>query len=322
MSRKSLDREIKMSEEHPIIAVTGASGAGTTVVQQAFKEIFYRQSINAAFVQGDGFLRYSDVDTEKHIINSQSLNKPVSCYGPDLNDFDRLEGCFSRYTQSGTGTCRIKVNGENSHLYTESEGSFTDWQEIEAGTDCLFYEGMHGGVVAKTWTRRKCENSEAFKKDRRSSRTKGVDVAQYVDLLIGVAPAINLEWIQRIHHDRVIRKLAPGRVTDNILEQLQDYIHFIVPQFSISDINFQRMPMVDTSNPFDTQPVPTEKESMVVISFKNPAEHDFKHYIRRIDGAFLSRRSCIVIPGGQLQHALDVICAPLIERLIERKKEK
>lgn len=309
-----------MSEKHPIIAVTGASGAGTTVVQQAFKEIFYRQNINAAFVPGDGFLRYSDNDTEKHILSAQANDKCISFYGPDLNDFDRLEECFSHYTRSGKTLCRHKVNAENSHLHRGNVGGFTGWQEVGESADCLFYEGMHGGVVAETWTRRKCGNTEAIKNDRRSSRTKGVNVAQYVDLLIGVAPAINLEWIQRIHHDRCVRNQSPEQVTANILEQLQDYIHFIVPQFSISDVNFQRMPMVDTSNPFDMQTVPTEKESMVVISFKKPAEHDLQSYIKRIDGAFLSRGSSIVIPGGQMQHALDVICAPLIEVLIERKK--
>lgn len=310
-----------MSEEYPIIAVTGASGAGTTVVQQAFKEIFFRQKINASFVQGDGFMRYNANETEKCISDALSENRHISCYGPDLNDFTRLQDCFSSYAFSGTGACRIKITEENGHLYEKNIGSFTDWQEINQSSDCLFYEGMHGGVVAETWTRRKCEPSEGVKNDRRSQRNVGVDVARYVDLLIGVAPAINLEWIQRIHHDRYKLKQSPEQVTANILDQLQDYIHFIVPQFSISDINFQRMPMVDTSNPFDMQPVPTEKESMVVISFKEPTKHDLQSYIARISGSFMSRRTCIVIPGGQMQHALDVICAPLIEVLIDRKKQ-
>lgn len=309
-----------MSEDHPIIAVTGASGAGTTVVQQAFKEVFFRQKIKAAFVQGDGFLRYGDQETEQCISQALADNQQISCYGPDLNDFHSLESCFKRYGLSGEGRYRQKVNGENNHLYSQSEGEFTDWLDIPTDSDCLFYEGMHGGVVAESWTRRKCDNDEGVKNERRSPHSKGVNAAQYVDLLIGVAPAINLEWIQRIHHDRAIRKQSSEQVTLNILQQLQDYIHFIVPQFSISDINFQRMPMVDTSNPFDMQPVPTEKESMVVISFKTPSSHDLQSYIKRIDGAFLSQRSCIVIPGGQMQHALDVICAPLIEVLIERKK--
>lgn len=311
-----------MSEEHPIIAVTGASGAGTTVVQQAFKEIFFRQKINASFVQGDGFLRHNDNDTRKCIEDALAENKHISCYGPDLNDFSSLQDCFSSYTQSGTGSYRFKITQENAHLHNKTVGTFTDWQQIDEHSDCLFYEGMHGGVVAESWTRRKCETAKVIKNDRRSQRNEGVNAAQYVDLLIGVAPAINLEWIQRIHHDRYKLKQSPEQVTENILEQLQDYIHFIVPQFSISDINFQRMPMVDTSNPFDMQPVPTEKESMVIISFKDASKHDLQSYINRIDGAFMSRRSCIVIPGGQMQHALDVICAPLIEVLIERKKSR
>ncbi|RDH82397.1 MAG: phosphoribulokinase [endosymbiont of Galathealinum brachiosum] len=309
-----------MSEQYPIIAVTGASGAGTTVVQQAFKEIFFRQKINAAFIQGDGFLRYNDVESEKHISRSLADGRHISCYGPDLNDFSKLQDCFSRYSKTGRCDMRFKVTEENQHLYNASVGEFTEWQQSPADADCLFYEGMHGGVVAETWTRRKSENTDAVIRDRRSANTNGVNAAQYVDLLIGVAPAINLEWIQRINHDRRNHNQSAEQVTVNILEQLQDYIHFIVPQFSIADINFQRMPVVDTSNPFDLQPVPTEKESIVVVSFKDPSKYDVDNYLNRIDGSFLSRRRSLVIPGGQMQHALDIICAPLIEALINSNK--
>jgi len=308
-----------MSVKHPIIAITGASGAGTTVVQQAFKEIFHRQGINAGFVQGDGFLRYNDKDSEKRISQSLADGCYVSCYGPELNDFSRLESCFRGYADKGHESLRCKVSEENRHLYDQPVGEFTEWQPIEANTDCLFYEGMHGGVVAKTWTRRKCVDETQVENDRRGSRDEGVNVAQYVDLLIGVVPAINLEWIQRIHHDQHAKQQQPEQITTNILEQLQDYIHFIVPQFSVSDINFQRMPIIDTSNPFDASMVPAEHESIVIVSFKEPAKHDLVNYVNRIEGAVLSRRSSLTIPGGQMQHALDVICAPLIETLIQRK---
>ncbi|VAW69158.1 Phosphoribulokinase [hydrothermal vent metagenome] len=309
-----------MSEKHPVIAVTGASGAGTAAVQQAFKEIFYRQNINAAFVQGDGFLRHSDDETEKRISQALANGQHISCYGPDLNDFSRLETCFSRYSETGSADFRCKITSENAHLYTTEQGGFTDWQSTPVDTDCLFYEGMHGGVVAESWTRRKADadNAQDMANDRRSNRLQGVNAAQYVDLLIGVVPAINLEWIQRISHDRMKRNQSPDEVTVNILEQLQDYIHFIVPQFSITDINFQRMPVVDTSNPFDLQRVPTEKESIVVISFKEPKKHDFQSYLKRINHSFISRRDNLVIPGGQMQHALDIICAPLIEEMLNK----
>lgn len=310
-----------MSEQHPVIAVTGASGAGTTVVQQAFKEIFFRQKINAAFLQGDGFLRYNEPDSKAFIAETLADGKNLSSYGPELNDFPKLQHCFSSYSENGHCDMRFKVTPENQHLYDVAVGEFTEWQPSPSETDCLFYEGMHGGVVAETWTRRKSEKSETVVKDRRSTRANGVNAAQHVDLLIGVVPAINLEWIQRIHHDRINYKQSAEQVTVNILEQLQDYIHFIVPQFSITDINFQRMPVVDTSNPFDQPMIPTEKESIVVISFKDASKYNIEEYVQRIDGAFASRRQSLVIPGGQLQHALDIICAPLIENLIQKRKK-
>ncbi|MCW9048266.1 MAG: phosphoribulokinase [Gammaproteobacteria bacterium] len=308
-----------MSEQHPIIAVTGASGAGTTVVQQAFKEIFFRQKINAAFVQGDGFLRYNESESKRYITKMLTDGKHLSSYGPDLNDFSKLQDCFSSYSKNGNCDIRFKVTTENQHLYDVPPGEFTEWQQGPSETDCLFYEGMHGGVVAETWTRRKSDNTEVVTKDRRSAKTDGVNAAQYVDLLIGVVPAINLEWIQRINHDRINYKQSAEQVTANILDQLQDYIHFIVPQFSVTDINFQRMPVVDTSNPFDLQAVPTEKESIIVISFKDPSKHNIDEYLQRINGSFVSRGRSLVIPGGQLQHALDIICAPLIENLIQNR---
>ncbi len=307
-----------MSVQYPIIAVTGASGAGTTVVQQAFKEIFFRQKIKAAYMQGDGFLRYSESESEKHISQSLADGQHISCYGPDLNNFSKLEECFSHYSKSGCCATRFKVTQENQSLYNAPVGEFTEWQQSQTDTDCLFYEGMHGGVVAETWTRRKSDNTEALNKDRRSVKSGGVNAAQYVDLLIGVVPAINLEWIQRIQHDQANHKQSAEQVTINILEQLQDYIYFIVPQFSLCDINFQRMPVVDTSNPFEPQPIPTEKESVVVVSFKEPDKYDLPSYVKRIEGAVISRRNSLLIPGGQMRHALDVVCAPLIEELIKR----
>ena len=34
-----------MSEKHPIIAITGSSGAGTTTVQHTFEQIFRREGL-------------------------------------------------------------------------------------------------------------------------------------------------------------------------------------------------------------------------------------------------------------------------------------
>lgn len=48
-----------MSLRHPIIAVTGSSGAGTSTVKSAFDHIFRNMELNAAFVHGDGFHSYN-----------------------------------------------------------------------------------------------------------------------------------------------------------------------------------------------------------------------------------------------------------------------
>ncbi|MCW9012236.1 MAG: phosphoribulokinase [Gammaproteobacteria bacterium] len=305
-----------MAKKHPIVAVTGASGAGTTVVQQAFREIFHRQGLNAAFVHGDSFLKY-DHDEICRVMDEAQLNKhPKSCYGPELNYFEKLEGLFREYSEHGTGQVRELLSQDSANGSSGKGGSFTEWHDLPEDTDMLFYEGMHGGVVAETWTRRKMSashNPRVIRDRREANRSQGVDVAQYVDLLIGVVPAINLEWIQKIHLDMNCRNHSSTEVTQAILGRLQDYIHFIVPQFSLTDINFQRMPVVDTSNPFIARDVPTESESIVVIRFREPKKYDFPHLLKRINGSFMSRRNTMVIPGGEMQHALAVICGPMIE---------
>lgn len=310
-----------MQKKHPIIAITGASGAGTTVVQQSFKEIFHRLGINGVFVEGDSFLRYEQEEMCRHIETAEQAQNPVSCYGPDLNDFERLEQLFRQYSESGTGLIRHRVNADNLHEFDQPIGSFTSWQEIPKESDLLFYEGLHGGVVASSWTRRKMSESHnpVVIERRRRANGQGVDVAQYVDLLLGVVPAINLEWIQRIHRDMLCNQQTTEEITRDIIGRLQDYIHFIVPQFSLTDINFQRMPVVDTSNPFITREVPTEAESIVVVRFREPRKYDFPFLLKRIPDSFMSRSNTMVIPGGEMRHALDVICAPIIDALMENK---
>ena len=302
-------------KKHPIVAVTGASGAGTTVVQQAFKEIFHRQGIKAAFVQGDSFLKYDHDDMCHHIAEAEKNNKFLSTYGPELNDFVRLEELFRQYSETGSGQFRHMVTDENTEEFHQPVGSFTAWEDIPDDSDLLFYEGLHGGVVAETWTRRKMSESHNPKiiERRKQNRNKGVDVAQYVDLLIGVVPAINLEWIQKIHRDVNCRNLTSDEITRSIIDRLRDYIHFIIPQFSLTDINFQRMPVVDTSNPFIARDVPTETESVIVIRFREPKKYDIPRILKRIHGSVMSRANTMVVPGGEMKHALDVICAPVIE---------
>ena len=310
-----------MAKKYPIVSVTGASGAGTTAVQQAFKELFLRQNLNAAFVHGDAFLKYDQDEMSRFMMQAEAQGRPVSCYGPELNDFGALESLFEKYSNTGCGRYRSIVTTENSDRFDHPIGSFSEWQDVSENTDLLFYEGMHGGVVSNSWTRRKMSephNKKILKERRNPDKNSGVDVAQYVDMLIGVVPAINLEWIQKIHHDNDCSKISSMEVTDTILSRLQDYINFIVPQFSLTDINFQRMPVVDTSNPFVARGVPTEAESIVVIRFREPKKYNIPLILKKIDGAFMSRANTMVIDGGELQLALDIICSPMIEQCCER----
>ena len=73
--------------------------------------------------------------------------------------------------------------------------------------------------------------------------TDEVDIAQHADLLIGVVPVINLEWIQKIHRDQATRGYSTEAVTDTILRRMHDYVNYICPQFSRTHINFQRVPV-------------------------------------------------------------------------------
>lgn len=312
-----------MSEQHPIVAVTGASGAGTTRVKETFDIIFRREGIQAAFVESEHFRRYDRKETQAVLAEAERQGRTLSPYGPDANRFDLLEGLFKQYSQDGTGKIRRYITHEIAERTGEQEGVFTDWENLPAQSDLLFYEGLHGGVVARKWSRRKMSeshNPKVIVERRKSGQPSGVDVAQYVDLLIGVVPVVNLEWMQKIKGDMDLRGCSDRETAQRIVARMQDYIHFITPQFSVTDINFQRIPIVDTSNPFVAGELPVESETMVVIRFREPARYDFPDMLKRIHGAAMSRPNSMVIPGGSMKQAIDVICTPLIRELVDRKK--
>ena len=312
-----------MSKKFPIVAVTGSSGAGTTTVRNAFHGIFRREGISGAFVEGNAFLRYEGKEMDRLIREAQAQEKNLSHFGPELNQFDRLEALFKEYSEHGTGEVRHYVTQGEQEQFGLPPGTFTPWRQIPADTDLLFYEGLHGGVVARTWTRRKMSPSHnPHVIERRNARdgNNGVDVAQYVDLLLGVVPVVNLEWIQKIHRDTNVKGHSPEAVSDTILRRLRDYVDYITPQFSLSDINFQRVPVVDTSNPFIARDVPTLAESVVVIRFREPEKFDFPNLLRRIQDSYMSRPNTMVIPGGKMLLAMEIICTPLVHELIEKRK--
>lgn len=289
-----------MSKQHPVIAVTGSSGAGTTTVKLAFEHIFLREGINPVVIEGDSYHRYDRVAMKAAMEKAETTgNSSFSHFGPEANVFDKLEETFKSYGESGSCKRRYYLHSkEEAKPFGQNPGEFTEWEDIPSGTDLLFYEGLHGGIV-----------------------TDEVDVAKYVDLLIGVVPIVNLEWIQKIHRDCEQRGYSAEAVTDTILRRMHDYVHYITPQFSRTDINFQRVPTVDTSNPFIASDIPTPDESFVVIRFSKPKELDidFPYLLDMLDDSFMSRRNTIVVPGGKMGFAIEIILAPVMQCIVESR---
>ena len=289
-----------MSTKYPIISVTGSSGAGTSSVKDTFEQIFWREKVNAAFIDGDAFHKFDRADMKRVMAEeAERGNNHFSHFGPEANLFEELESIFKQFDENGTSRTRHYVHDEiEADWHGTPPGTFTDWQELPEDADLLFYEGLHGALVTDT-----------------------VNVAQYADLKIGVVPVINLEWIQKIHRDKESRGYTTEAVTDTILRRMPDYIQFICPQFTETDVNFQRIPTVDTSNPFIARWIPTPDESMVIIRFKNPRGIDFPYLVSMIHESFMSRANSIVIPGNKLDLAMQLILTPLIMQLIERKRQ-
>ena len=289
-----------MSAKHPIIAITGSSGAGTTSVMRTFEQIFRREGVKAAFVEGDSFHRYDRAEMKRQMAQSlEAGNQRFSHFGPEANLFKELESLFRDYAESGSGRARKYLHSEEEAAACgQATGTFTPWENLPPDTDLLFYEGLHGAAA-----------------------DGDIDIAAHVDLRIGVVPVINLEWIQKLHRDRAHRGYTTEAVTDTILRRMHDYVHYICPQFSRTHINFQRVPVVDTSNPFIARHIPAPDESMLVIRFANPRGIDFPYLLSMLHDSFMSRPNTIVCPGGKMDLAMQLIFTPMIWRLMERRKK-
>jgi phosphoribulokinase len=286
-----------MSKKHPVIAVTGSSGAGTTTVKKSFEHIFLRLGLKPLVIEGDSFHRYDRVEMRERIAKAQQEGWHFSHFSIEANILDELAATFKQYGETGKTKRRYYVHSdeEGAALGGYPAGTFTPWEGVGENTDVLFYEGLHGGV-----------------------KTDTINVVQHTDLLIGVVPIVNLEWIQKIHRDTAQRGYKPEDVTDTILRRMDDYVKVITPQFSHSDINFQRVPLVDTSNPFIARDIPTPEESFVIIRFKDPRKFnvDFPYLLSMLRNSFMSRYNSIVIPGGAMGLAMEVIFRPIIENMM------
>ncbi len=288
-----------MSVLHPIISVTGSSGAGTTSVRNIFEQIFRREKVTAAYLEGDAFHRYDRAEmTAKMSEAAAAGNNHFSHFSPETNLLRELQDVFASYSETGRGKHRHYIHDEaEAELYGAKQGNFTDWQDLPAPTDILLYEGLHG-----------------------AAKHEDVDTGLHADIKIGVVPVINLEWIQKIHRDKAARRYTTEDVMDTILRRMPDYVHYICPQFTETDINFQRVPTVDTSNPFVARTIPTADESIVVIRFRDPHGIDFPYLLAMLHGSFMSRANSIAVPGNKFDLAMQLILTPVIMQLIERKR--
>lgn len=288
-----------MSTKHPIISVTGSSGAGTTSVRNVFEQIFRREHIEAAFIDGDAFHRYDRASMKKQMaLAAEKGDHAFSHFGPEANLLQELSDSLRTYGETGEGRTRHYVHDEGeAKQYGAAPGTFSDWEDLPSGSDLLLYEGLHGAVVADD-----------------------IDTACHADLKIGVVPVINLEWIQKIHRDRAKRNYSTEAVMDTILRRMPDYVRYICPQFTQTDINFQRVPVVDTSNPFIARWIPTAGESVVVIRFRNPRGIDFPYLLSMVNDSFMSRANSIVVPGDKLDLVMQLVLTPFILKLIERSR--
>jgi phosphoribulokinase len=290
-----------MSAKHPIVGVTGSSGAGTSTALRMFAQISSELDVNAAFVEGDAFHAYDREQLRKAMQRARIRGENFSLFGASNNLLDRLEHLLRDYGEHGTGMTR-------RYLHTETEaielgqpvGTFTPWTPLPADTDILFYEGLHGGYVGDE-----------------------INIAQHMDLMIGVEPVINLEWIQKLRRDTEERGYEPEVVANTILRRMPDYVNHITPQFSNTDINFQRVPLVDTSNPFVVREIPKPEESLVVVHYNDHSrlQPNFDLLISRLQGAFQSHPQTLVVPGPMMESAMMLILRPAIERLMQQRRE-
>jgi phosphoribulokinase len=288
-----------VSVKHPIVAITGSSGAGTTTVMKSFQHIFRREKIKAQILEGDSMHRFNRMEMRAAIKKAHDEgNQAFSHFGPEANLLPELEQVFKQFSEIGTGKVRKYIHdADEDKEFGQESGTFTPWTDMEPGAELLFYEGLHGGYVGDD-----------------------ANVAQHVDLLVGVVPIINLEWIQKRHRDQRMRGYSQEAVLDTILRRMPDYMRHICPQFSRTHVNFQRVPTVDTSNPFIANDIPSADESMVVIRFANPKGIDFGYLTAMLHDSMMTRPNTIVVPGGKMGLAMQLIFTPMILRLIDKKR--
>ena len=121
-----------MSAKHPIITITGSSGAGTTSVKRIFEQIFRRESIEAAFIEGDAFHRYDRAAMKAEVAKQEKAGNPnFTHFHAEANELGILEEVFEEYGRRGSGRTRTYIHDEDEEKqYGTPPGHFTGWREF------------------------------------------------------------------------------------------------------------------------------------------------------------------------------------------------
>jgi len=288
-----------MSAKHPIVAITGAMESGSVSVIQALERIFYRERVKAVYIDGSAFRRYDRTAMREEVRKAQEEGRTLGHFGPEGNHLDKLASLFLEYATVGKGAYRHYLHtSRQAEKYGQAVGTFTPWEPMDPDSDLLLYRGLHGAAVAD-----------------------GVDVAQYPDLSIGIAPNANLEWMAKIQHEIKEKGVALEDAKTALLNRLHDYVHHITPQFMRTHINFQLIPLVDTSDPFGAEAVPSPDECYLVMRFSKQFQPDFVPLLHDIPGAFMSRRNTLVVPSSKTLMAIELVLVPIIHRLIDNSRQ-
>ncbi|MDQ5770815.1 phosphoribulokinase [Thiothrix subterranea] len=288
-----------MSAKHPIVAITGAMESGSVSVIQALERIFYRERVKAVYIDGSAFRRYDRTAMRDEVRKAQEEGRVLGHFGPEGNHLDKLESLFFEYAAVGRGLYRHYLHtAGQAAKYGQAVGTFTPWEPMDPDSDLLLYRGLHGAALVDD-----------------------IDIAQYPDLSIGISPNANLEWMAKIQHEIKEKGVALEDAKTALLNRLHDYVHHITPQFMRTHINFQLIPLVDTSDPFGAEAVPTPDECYLVMRFAPKFLPDFIPLLHDIPGAFMSRRNTLVVPSSKMLMAIELVLMPIIHNLIDDSRQ-
>ena len=281
-----------MSLKHPIIAITGSSGAGTTSVKHTFEQIFRREKINPVYIEGDAFHRWNRLEMREKMKEAAARgDNHYSHFGADANLFEELEKTLRRLRRDRQrADAPLYPRRRRGREARRRAGHLHRMGRIHAG---LGPAVLRGPARLRRDRQGQCRPA-CRSQDRRRA---GASISNGSRSCTATAPRAAIP--PRRSPTRSCGACPITSITS-------------CPQFTQTDINFQRVPTVDTSNPFIARWIPTPDESIVVIRFRDTHGIDFPYLLSMIHGSFMSRANSIVIPGGKLDIAMQLIFTPMI----------